>query len=452
MITQHHLTDLDELLLTVRNKNSAVYIQEAIIAYRTGAYRAAITSTWIAVCYDIDSKLRELASQNDEDAIRLIADFDTQIKNQNIPKLQKLENNLLDIAKDNFEFISSHEYEDLSRLKKDRNLCAHPVYTQNEILFQPTPELVRSHIVHAILHLLQRRPVQGKSAIDSVITYLESRTFPQTKEDVYKHLNELYLQRAKQAFIRNLLICLLKELFSEKKSSTEKIIHSIQAVAKAHPKIYCEVMQGKLSDLFKSLDDQNLGSIFLLFKADSDTWNKLEDVLQGRVGLFIDSLKNDDGMDIIRKYNPFVCLEFPSLHDKLMVVFNSLTPTNQIEIIGINPHRIFADKVIELFSSSSCFRDAESYGKNLLIPISPYLNAEQIIKAIMAAQLNNQINQAAGSPEIVADFFEITKNYHHETAQAWIGFIQSRLEKEDPDDHYAYPKLQALMKSNHLTW
>ncbi|MBD2609761.1 MAG: hypothetical protein RMY62_004475 [Nostoc sp. ZfuVER08] len=62
------LTDLDELVLTIRDKSSRSYILEAVNAYRGGAYRAAIVATWIAVSYDIIAKIRELASQSDRQA------------------------------------------------------------------------------------------------------------------------------------------------------------------------------------------------------------------------------------------------------------------------------------------------------------------------------------------------------------------------------------------------
>jgi hypothetical protein len=49
------VSDLDELLLSVRDPTSKSYILEAINAYRGGALRSAIISTWIAVSYDIIS-------------------------------------------------------------------------------------------------------------------------------------------------------------------------------------------------------------------------------------------------------------------------------------------------------------------------------------------------------------------------------------------------------------
>ena len=41
-----HLTNLDELALTVRDRVAQSYILEAITVYRGGAYSAEIVSAW----------------------------------------------------------------------------------------------------------------------------------------------------------------------------------------------------------------------------------------------------------------------------------------------------------------------------------------------------------------------------------------------------------------------
>lgn len=64
-MTTHGLTDIDSLYLQVRDKTSQRLIAEAITAYRGGAARSAILSTWIAVAYDIIAKARELAAQGE---------------------------------------------------------------------------------------------------------------------------------------------------------------------------------------------------------------------------------------------------------------------------------------------------------------------------------------------------------------------------------------------------
>lgn len=60
--------DLDELILHCRNEKARSFIQEAILCYKAGAYRQAIVATWIAVVYDIISKLQELDLAGDPNA------------------------------------------------------------------------------------------------------------------------------------------------------------------------------------------------------------------------------------------------------------------------------------------------------------------------------------------------------------------------------------------------
>ena len=175
------LTDLDELLLTVRDPDSRTYIREAIIAYRGGALRASVVSTWVAVIYDIISKLRSLETQGDRAAQALIQELDGAIKADNVKAMAGSEDKLPGEALSTFEFVSTAEYEDLARLKKDRNRCAHPAFGGDTSLYTCHPEIVRSHIVHAIIHLLSRPLVQGKAAIDKILaaiakTVLSART------------------------------------------------------------------------------------------------------------------------------------------------------------------------------------------------------------------------------------------------------------------------------------
>ena len=191
------ITDFDELILTVRNKISRAYIEEAINAYRSRAYKSAVISTWIAVTYDIIAKIRELASQGDKMALAFVADLDNAITNKNITQLSFIESGLLDKAHDDYEFLSTHEYSDLERIKEDRNNCAHPAFIDSDNLFQPTAEIVRAHIVHAILHLLQHQPVQGKAALERILNDIRQPSFPSDQKSVSEFLSDKYLDRAR---------------------------------------------------------------------------------------------------------------------------------------------------------------------------------------------------------------------------------------------------------------
>jgi len=204
------LTDLDELALSVRDRIARSYILGAVDAYRGGAYRSAIVSTWIAVTFDIISKIREISSQGNPMAKDFIITLDKAIKAKQIKQLQNIEEDLLKTATVNFEFLSAQEQGDLSRLKEDRNLCAHPAFVGEEILFEPEPERVRMHVVHVVKHLLQHKPVQGKSAIERIVRDIKTESFPATLDTVCIFLNSRYLDRAKKSLVENLILLLLK--------------------------------------------------------------------------------------------------------------------------------------------------------------------------------------------------------------------------------------------------
>jgi hypothetical protein len=50
------LVDLETLALRCRSEQSRDYIAEALLCYRSGAYRATIVSTWIATVFDLIDK------------------------------------------------------------------------------------------------------------------------------------------------------------------------------------------------------------------------------------------------------------------------------------------------------------------------------------------------------------------------------------------------------------
>src|SRR5690606_5939373 len=85
------LVDLDELILRCRDEKAKTYITEAVASYRAGAYRSAIVGSWIAVCFDIIEKLRELALAGDKEAEKQIADLETTRRLGDITRALKFE-------------------------------------------------------------------------------------------------------------------------------------------------------------------------------------------------------------------------------------------------------------------------------------------------------------------------------------------------------------------------
>lgn len=162
------VTDIDVLALSVRDRESRRLIVEAITAYRGGALRSAIMSIWISVVHDVFSKARELSGQGDPAAAAFVTTLDAAIEHKSVSQMQAIERDLLHTARENLQLVTQHEFDVLKRIQDDRNLCAHPAFVTEDELFQPAPDLVRSHIVHALQCLLVHAPLQGKSALNRI--------------------------------------------------------------------------------------------------------------------------------------------------------------------------------------------------------------------------------------------------------------------------------------------
>lgn len=419
------LSDMDELALTVRETKAKLYITEAIDAYRGGAYRAAIVSTWIAVAFDIISKIRELASQGDSAAQKVITDLDKAIAIKDIRKLQGLEDDLLNKAHNDFEFLSSQEFIDLSRLKEDRNFCAHPAFVGEDILFEPEPERVRLHIVHAVKHLLQHQPVQGKSAITRLITDIKSISFPNEVETAAVFLNAKYLDRAKRVLIQNLIVIFLKALLRGDNPDlpptySNQIALTLQVIARKYPDLYETRMSERLPSMAENLTDGLLPNLFQLLGSDPRCWAWIGEPVQIRVKTFVTvGVTQPATRNII-----FKAVNVEELKPIIVNAFNSLKHESQINIIASTPRPEFADKAIHIYSCASSFRGAESLGASVIAPMIPHFSANDVVKVLETIKQNNQIWDAAGTPTLLEEVFDGTVKYISLTRNAWKEFFE----------------------------
>ena len=168
---ESNLVDLDELVLMVRDRNSRAYIGEAVTTYR-------VRCIPLGTPRHVDrGRLRHHLQGPRTECTRgchcraFITVLDNAIDANNrgdpdgLKRLQIIENELLDKALRDFEFLVVQEHKDLERLRNDRNLCAHPAFTNDLTLFQPSAELVRAHIAQRV-STSAHPPVQGKHALN----------------------------------------------------------------------------------------------------------------------------------------------------------------------------------------------------------------------------------------------------------------------------------------------
>lgn len=441
-------SDIDSLTLAVRDSESKRLIEEAIAAYRGGALRSAVVSTWIAVAYDLIAKLRELASQGEVAPKAFVKDLDKAIQVQDIRKLQMIENQLLQKANSEFKLLAPHELIALERLYKDRNLCAHPAFAMEDELYRPSPELVRSHIVHAMQYLLLHAPLQGKSAIKRFEADILSPSFPVVPQDIESFICSGYLDRAKDVLVVNLIKAILAAPFGsdyEKFTGRNRILAiALRTISKAKAEIY-EVEAPKIvSAKFEQINDEVLLNICPFLEQDQRIWDWLPRSACMRIKRLLETADGES----LKIHSAFDAFAIESLETILLSRFEGFDYATQISIIGQHPRKQFVKSGIELFAASSSFREAENLGNSIVIPLASYFHQNDIKVILEAASSNGQIWNADGMPGVLENLFDLTAHLRPKSDKHWRAFVENQIEvMGKAEDHYAYPGLQERLSN-----
>lgn len=438
------LSDIDTLALAVRDMESRRLIGEAITAYRGGALRSAIMSTWIAVAYDIIAKSRELAAQGEAGPKAFVKELDDAIAAKSIPKLQSIESALLTKANSDLQLLAPHEHAALVRLQEDRHLCAHPAFVVEDQLYQPSPELVRGHIVHALQHLLVHAPLQGKSAIARFDADILGPAFPAAAEEIGSFVRTKYLDRAKDVLVVNLIKAIISAPFGAERpkyaSKTRTLAGVLREIAKAKTVIYDSTMPSLVAEKIGHVPDGVLLSICPYLENDPRIWDWLKEPDRTRIRRLLETADVEE----LKEHAAFDAFSIAPLATVLLGRFNSFKPATKISIIADHPRVELVAPAIELYRAAGSFRGAEQLGNSVILPVAHLLSEANLDAILDAVYLNDQIWCAGGTPEVLEHVFDITKTMLPGTRKHWQSFVDKQITRMhgDATDYYAYPGLQ----------
>lgn len=364
-----------------------IYVWEAVACYRAGAFRAAIVGTWIAVCFDIIEKIRELALSGDKEAEKQARELENTRKAGDLASALKFEREILKLARDKFELLSHLECVDLERLQDDRNRCAHPSLVSEDQAYSPSAELARAHIHAAVTHLLQHPPAQGKYALDRLLREIDSEYFPTEVSQARTTLSSGPLRKPRESLTRNftllLVKCLLKEKIDWKKR--QRVVAALRAVAELHRVQYEATLAEKLSTLLRTLEDAELVNATGFLEAIPDSWQHVEVDCRQRLKSFVAALPADHLEDL------GFLLKFEPLRQPAESRVNHATRAelkNTLFFDGL-PVKL-ADRYIELYLDSNSFDQANEWAKDLSL-YTPSLSKDQIMRIVTSVQKNQQV-------------------------------------------------------------
>ena len=435
MNTAGHLgvTDIDVLALAVRDNESRRLIGEAITAYRGGALRSAIVSTWIAVAYDIIAKARELATQGEAAPQAFVKELDDAIDAGDKRKLQTIEAELITNADSDLQLLAPHELDALVRLQRDRNLCAHPAFVVEDELYQPSPELVRAHIVHALLYLLVHAPLQGKSAIARFEVDLLSPSFPATAEEISTFLGTRYLDRAKSVLVENLIKAIISAPFGLEKAKYAGKIRTLaltlREIANAKTQIYDSIVPGYVAQKFYSVTDDVILRICPFLANDPRIWDWLKESEHTRIRRLLET----GDVETLKSCCAFDAIATDPVSEVLLDRFDKFPDAVQINIILDHPSKELVSKGIEIYAQAATFRHAEKLGQSVILPLADCFDSKNVEAVLKAASENEQIWDAIRSPAVLEQLFDQTIPLLVETRPHWEAFVRELIDRKGGD-------------------
>jgi hypothetical protein len=380
------LEDLDELTLRCRDDKARLYIGEAVASYRSGAFRSSIVACWIAVCFDVIEKLRELALAGDKEAEKHVQEIDLTRRAGDVTRALKFERELLGIAKDKFELISPLEFIDLERLQADRNRCAHPSLTADDQAYRPSAELARLHLHSAVTHLLQHPPAQGKYAMDRLLRDVESEYFPTTANEARLAFASGPLKRPRESLVRNFVLVLAKALLNDQPDYKRRmrLVAALTAAAELHLGIFSATLRERLSALFRSVPDSSLSSTVYFLRDVKDTWQHLAADVTQRVQNYVRNLPSSDHehLAFLLKYPPLQIQARQRVHTSTrQEISASFFFEMPVEV---------ADRFIAIYLSSSSFDEANACAKQMM-PDTDDFTADHVRRLLTSVSKKDQV-------------------------------------------------------------
>ncbi|QDT14878.1 hypothetical protein [Alienimonas californiensis] len=448
------LTDLDELVLSIRDSESRAYATEALNSLRSGCLRSSVVATWVAVTYDIIIKLRELREDGDAAAGDFCNSFDQAVadyeqgNSQALLRLQQYENSLLKVANEDFELVSASERRDLERLREDRHLCVHPAFSSQSTLYQPSVEGVRSHLVHAVNHLLRHPPVQGKAALKKLEADLQRSSFPSTQEEVDNFMKERHFSRVKASLFPNYITvlckCLIRGSTSIPESSDWKVAMCLVAASRYDRYVYDSTMKSAIPTLTESSDDSQFLRLPLAILFEPRIWNWLTGPTQLRMQTYLRNapVTLNELSKIFRGYN------VAAFKEVLKERFDGLPEESKLKIITEQPSRGFVDEAISLYRTygGTGWRRAEAVAENAILPLAEYFNADAVREVLKVVDEVNDVQSAHGTPAQMAALFDATASTRAATRDDWANLYRSLRSK----GRYYSPLQQSLASSGIL--
>lgn len=224
----------------IYDRRTRKYFEEVYKSYANNCYRSSTVMLWSVVVCDIIFKLKELRDiHNDKVAEKIIIEIEAL--QQTDPYSPKWENELVKKVFERTQLLDTASNHKVLTIQSHRHLSAHPVISDDDILFEPTHEMILSDIRNSIEAVLSKPPFMSQAILSTFVSDLEKvkDLFPSDKS-LSKYLESKYLK----SLNKDILVKIFKGLWKFSfRSEDEKPIENREINIRAMRLIFSKSRQ-----------------------------------------------------------------------------------------------------------------------------------------------------------------------------------------------------------------
>lgn len=453
------MADLESDVAQVWSSDVRPLVHEAWRSYNAGAIRAAIASTWTAVTADLIDKITRLADSGDADAKAFRADVDAAqrhgIKPEGVRAMQKIEDKLLTVAEE-FELIDSIGSRELGRIREDRNLCVHPSLRHLGEVYEPRPEVARSHLAVALSTVLIHPPTQGRRVLAEFTAYVCDPIFSPSPA----HIQATFFDRVRSATRRNIVEVAAKHALCELQPPAtipiapnvlaDRMAEALKAFALRDRELVRTTLAG-LNPRFQPLDSGIQLRALIRFGDQDFFWDIVDQPLLDRLNRLIntplpvgeyDALSTELATLLALVRDERARTRLPNLEQR----FTTLAYRHQMEVAAVRPDPYFVPTVIGHIATAPGWRTAEQVGQLLVVPHGQYFSEEDLRAVLTAWCDNDQCRRASGMPNLATELFAATGHLGPSRHAIWQEFLTRVRQLEPEGSYYRYNDVEAALR------
>lgn len=387
------IPSIDELINHIPDARSKESMKEVLSCFYSDNLRSAVVMLYATVVSDLYYKISDLvAIYNDAGAkqIKQYVDNEWQFH----PKLPTWETEMPKKCWEINKILTNDSYAHFCHLQDERNLCAHPVITRND-LYRPSFATVQGFIMDMLTGILCKPSFLSKGLINTFTDDIESasKLFP-NEIGLKNYINAKYLEKIdneheEYGLFKSLWKFTFKNTDDHSKANRKANLSILTLLLERHQQ-FVENEIKKDAEYYcasVNIDDSYCINSFIRFvNVYPSVYSSMTDDFKMKIEQKINDKPNLHAMAFFLSNNPLAHVK--NLNGGVGVDVGIYIYDFIKNNVGDEDAKDFA---IRLYGEAGSFNAADEYFDNLIEPILWNLSAGQLEKMIEYSNKNSQI-------------------------------------------------------------